>query len=89
MQNWEHMSNIFETLNRNPNKVLTDISRVRQWAIQDWSKYYRQTLLFSETNFVELHALMSRYCQNYAGEVSILETSKSLVSQVFKFIINS
>lgn len=82
MQNWEHMFNIFETINTKPNKITTDISRVRQWSLHDWSKYYRQTLLFSETNFVELHALMSRYCQNYAGEFSILKQSKSLVSQV-------
>uniref|UniRef100_A0A915CML2 U3 small nucleolar RNA-associated protein 25 homolog n=1 Tax=Ditylenchus dipsaci TaxID=166011 RepID=A0A915CML2_9BILA len=67
MQNWEHLS---------------DISRVRQWALNDYSKYYRQTLIFSEVNSVEIQALFSRFCRNYAGMISLVKSRQSIIEQI-------
>uniref|UniRef100_A0AC34R6J8 U3 small nucleolar RNA-associated protein 25 homolog n=1 Tax=Panagrolaimus sp. JU765 TaxID=591449 RepID=A0AC34R6J8_9BILA len=67
MQNWEHLINILEALNSVPKVVQTDISRVRQWSIRNLGKIYRQTLIFSELNFTELHALYNDFSKNYAG----------------------
>ncbi|KAI1724343.1 utp25, u3 small nucleolar RNA-associated SSU processome protein 25 domain-containing protein [Ditylenchus destructor] len=82
MQNWDHMTNIFQTLNTIPNKIKADISRVRQWDLNDHSKYYRQTLVFSEINSVEIQALFSRFCRNFAGQYSITRNQKSSLEQI-------
>lgn len=49
----------------------TDISRIRSWAINGWTKYYRQTLIFSSIVVPELNSLFNKRCQNYAGKVRI------------------
>lgn len=82
MQNWEHLINVLEIINTIPTKVNSDISRVRQWALNDWAKYYRQTLIFSNINFLEIHSLFSQFCQNFAGQISLTEHSKPLIKNV-------
>ncbi|KAL9954193.1 hypothetical protein ACROYT_G041696 [Oculina patagonica] len=48
MQNWEHVLHIFEHFHRQPKDSHdVDFSRVRMWCLNGWSKYYRQTLIFS------------------------------------------
>ena len=77
MQNWEHVITILDNINKTPKSTHdTDISRVRMWAINEWSKYYRQTLMFSSFQTPEINSIFNKYCYNFAGK------SKWIVSNV-------
>jgi len=81
MQNWEHLQNIFQTINTIPTKVVSDITRVRQWSLNNQGKFYRQTVLFSGINFTELHAL-SAFCHNFSGMVTVTPVPRSTVKEL-------
>jgi len=69
MQNWEHVITILDNINKTPKSTHdTDISRVRMWAINEWSKYYRQTLLFSSFQTPEINSIFNKHCFNFAGK---------------------
>eukprot|EP00105_Crassostrea_gigas_P004746 XP_011418066.1 PREDICTED: digestive organ expansion factor homolog [Crassostrea gigas] len=72
MQNWEHITTLMAHLHLQPREAHgTDFSRVRMWTLNGWSKYYRQTLIFSSLATPELNALHNRHCCNYAGKVAV------------------
>ncbi|KAJ0173596.1 hypothetical protein K1T71_010745 [Dendrolimus kikuchii] len=72
MQNWDHMLHVLEHFHLQPKKTHgTDFSRIRSWAVNGWSKYYRQTLVFSSVMLPEIKALINKKCQNYAGKVVV------------------
>ncbi|CAG4957551.1 unnamed protein product [Colias eurytheme] len=72
MQNWDHLLHILDHFHLQPKKTHgTDFSRVRSWAVNGWSKYYRQTLLFSSISLPEIRSVLNKKCQNYAGRVII------------------
>lgn len=42
MQNWDHLLHIVDHLHLQPKKTHgTDFSRLRSWAVNGWTKYYR------------------------------------------------
>lgn len=46
MQNWDHLLHVLDHLHLQPKKTHdTDFSRVRSWAVNGWSKYYRFDIL--------------------------------------------
>jgi len=51
----------------------TDFARIRPWALDGLSKFYCQTVIFSSVMCPEHSALMSRHCNNYAGQVRVLD----------------
>ncbi|XP_045537766.1 U3 small nucleolar RNA-associated protein 25 homolog [Papilio machaon] len=70
MQNWDHLLHVLDHFHLQPKKTHnTDFSRVRSWAVNGWSKYYRQTLIFSSVSLPEIKSVINRKCQNYAGKV--------------------
>ncbi|CAK1550511.1 unnamed protein product [Leptosia nina] len=72
MQNWDHVLHILDHLHLQPRKTHgTDFSRVRSWAVNGWSKYYRQTLIFSSITLPEIKSLLSKKCQNYSGRAIV------------------
>lgn len=72
MQNWEHIEYIFEHLNLQPKDAHgCDFSRVRNWYLEDWAKYFRQTIILSAFNTPELAELQRRHCHNWAGKVRL------------------
>ncbi|XP_031555549.1 digestive organ expansion factor homolog isoform X2 [Actinia tenebrosa] len=72
MQNWEHIQHIFDNLHKQPKKAHdVDFSRVRNWCLNGWSKYYRQTLFFGSFFFPELNSLLNKQCHNFAGKTKI------------------
>lgn len=55
-----------------------DFSRVRMPNLNNWSKYYRQTLLFSALQDPQINAIFNKHCFNYVGQVSSCQ-SKGLL----------
>lgn len=47
-----------------------DFSRVRMLNLNNWSKYYRQTLLFSALQDPQINSVFNKHCFNYMGQVS-------------------
>lgn len=69
-QNWDHLLYMFDHLHLQPqSRQNTDFSRVRSWCLNGWSKYYRQTLLFSSYDLPEFRSLFNNKCHNYSGKV--------------------
>jgi len=74
MQNVEHLINVLSYLHLSPKASHKNINypRVRSWCMNDRSKYYRQTLIFSSIPHQWHMGLMDKVCFNYAGKVDIL-----------------
>ncbi|TPX42864.1 hypothetical protein SeMB42_g02740 [Synchytrium endobioticum] len=68
MQNWDHVVNVFENLNKTPKKPHDcDFSRIKLWYLDDKAKYLRQTLFFSSFVTPEINSLFNSG-QNIAGK---------------------
>lgn len=48
-----------------------DFSRVRMWSLNNWSKFYRQTLLFGALQDAQINSVFSKYCVNAQGQVGL------------------
>uniref|UniRef100_A0A8C6VFR6 UTP25 small subunit processome component n=1 Tax=Naja naja TaxID=35670 RepID=A0A8C6VFR6_NAJNA len=48
-----------------------DFSRVRMFSLNNWSKYYRQTLLFSALHHPQISSIFNKHCFNYSGQVAV------------------
>lgn len=55
-----------------------DFSRVRMWSLNNWSKYYRQTLLFGALQDAQINSVFNKYCVNLQGQVGSLLVSLGL-----------
>ena len=84
MQNWDHLLHILDHLHLQPKKAHgTDFGRVRSWCVNGWSKYYRQTLIFSGIQLPEIHGIFNKRCFNYAGKIKIANpVSTGSITQV-------
>ncbi|XP_067844411.1 U3 small nucleolar RNA-associated protein 25 homolog [Heptranchias perlo] len=72
MQNWEHIVHLLKHLNQQPHEPHgVDFSRVRVWCLNNWSKYYRQTLIFSALQDPQINAIHNKHCFNYRGQVAV------------------
>lgn len=72
MQNWDHVLHILNHVHLQPKEHHgTDFSRVRHWSLNGWSKYYRQTLVFSSAVLPEINAIFNKKCFNYSGKVRV------------------
>lgn len=92
MQNWEHLLNLLDIINTPPKRVLTDIQRVRHWSSSGYARDYRQTVILSDYDLLELHALMGRYASNYVGQITIVPSVKNtqpLFTQVTQARMNA
>jgi U3 small nucleolar RNA-associated protein 25 len=50
MQNWQNLVIVFEHLNQLPTKQHgSDLMRTREWYLNGWAKFYRQTIILSST----------------------------------------
>jgi U3 small nucleolar RNA-associated protein 25 len=39
------------------------------WSLNNWSKYYRQTLLFGALQDAQINSVFNKYCINLQGQV--------------------
>lgn len=68
MQNWEHVLDIMQHINMMPSKPRKmDIARVRLWQLENWSKYYRQLIMFTSISVPLVHSFFQTYSLNYEG----------------------
>jgi U3 small nucleolar RNA-associated protein 25 len=69
MQNWHHLEEILEVMNTIPKHkdMINGLDEIRDYFLDNMSKFYRQNIVFSEFNFPELNALRFRYFENYKG----------------------
>ncbi|XP_043255594.1 U3 small nucleolar RNA-associated protein 25 homolog isoform X2 [Colletes gigas] len=73
MQNWDHMIHILNHFHLQPKDSHgTDFSRVRSWCVNGWTKYYRQTLIFSSIHVPEIYGIFNKRCYNYAGKIKVI-----------------
>ncbi|KAK5987143.1 U3 small nucleolar RNA-associated protein 25 [Cladobotryum mycophilum] len=83
MQNWEHVEYIFEHLNLQPKDAHDcDFSRVRNWYLEDWAKFFRQTVILSAFNTPELAELQRLHCHNWAGKVRLQPEYQGIIGQL-------
>ncbi|EMR10114.1 hypothetical protein PNEG_01393 [Pneumocystis murina B123] len=83
MQNWEHVSYIFDNLNLLPNEIHEcDFSRVRNWYLDENSRFLRQTLIFSEYMTPEINSLFMNSLFNISGKNKIKQTYKGSIEDV-------
>ncbi|XP_033647113.1 digestive organ expansion factor homolog isoform X2 [Asterias rubens] len=72
MQNWEHIIHLMEYLHLQPRDSHgVDFSRLREWTLNGWSKYYRQTLILSSVTTPEINSLFNKHCANFEGKVMV------------------
>lgn len=72
MQNWEHVLHMMSHLNLQPLDAHgVDFSRVRMWSLSNWSKNYRQTILFSALQDPRINSIFNKHCFNYRGQVAV------------------
>nr|XP_019940447.1 PREDICTED: digestive organ expansion factor homolog [Paralichthys olivaceus] len=70
MQNWEHILHVMKHLNLQPlDSHGVDFSRVRMWSLNNWSKHYRQTLVFSSIQEPQINNILTKHCANYRGQI--------------------
>lgn len=73
MQNWDHLNYVLKHLNVQPKKMHdTNIFRLRTWCLNGWTKYYRQTLIFSSMELSHINGILKNMCFNYAGRVRVV-----------------
>lgn len=69
-QNWDHLLHIFGHMHLQPqSRDNTDFSRVRTWALNGWSKFYKQTVLIASFDLPEFRSVFNSHCFNYRGKV--------------------
>nr|KAF6398357.1 UTP25 small subunit processor component [Rousettus aegyptiacus] len=72
MQNWEHVLHLMNHMNLLPlDSHGVDFSRVRMWSLNNWSKFYRQTLLFGGLQDAQINSVFNKYCVNAQGQVAV------------------
>eukprot|EP00899_Mesostigma_viride_P026479 jgi/Mesvir1/7015/Mv09147-RA.1 len=72
MQNWAHVQTVVEHVNQLPTSHHgTDIMRIREWFLNGWGKFYRQTIILSSFANADMNALFNRTCTNFKGKYKL------------------
>ncbi|KAG5437763.1 hypothetical protein PCANB_000476 [Pneumocystis canis] len=83
MQNWEHVSYIFDNLNLLPNEIHNcDFSRVRNWYLDENSRFLRQTLIFTQYLTPEINSLFINSLFNISGKNKIKQTHRGSIEDI-------
>ncbi|KAL5712815.1 hypothetical protein ACHQM5_014946 [Ranunculus cassubicifolius] len=83
MQNWSHVTRVFENLNHIPSKQHgTDVMRIRQWYLDGNARFYRQTIMLGAFLNPDMNSLFNHHCHNYIGKVKMATEYKGVLSKV-------
>ncbi|TIA91539.1 hypothetical protein E3P81_02004 [Wallemia ichthyophaga] len=70
MQNWQHLTDIFASLNAIPRDGHgCDFARVKPWYLDNKAKFLRQSVFLSAYEIPEMRSLFGRHCHNVEGKV--------------------
>ena len=76
MQNWQHVTEIFENLNLLPKETHgCDFSRVRNWYLDGNAKYLRQNIVLSSFISPELNGIFGNSMLNISGKIKVTRKS--------------
>uniref|UniRef100_A0A182PLN0 U3 small nucleolar RNA-associated protein 25 homolog n=1 Tax=Anopheles epiroticus TaxID=199890 RepID=A0A182PLN0_9DIPT len=74
-QNWDHLLHVMEHLHHQPKSTeYTEFSRVREWCLSGWSKFYRQSILLSAFELPDFRSLYNKHFHNYRGKVRTIRS---------------
>lgn len=83
MQNFLHVNTVAEAMNLIPQESHgTDFSKVREWCLNGWGKFYRQSIILSELGNPDISSFFNRYCVNRRGRVKARHNYTDRVCQV-------
>lgn len=84
MQNWDHVTHFMNHMHLQPQESHgVDFSRVRMWTLNGWSKFYRQTIVYSGLTSPEINAVFNKSCRNHGGKVQVPKVHVSgAISQI-------
>ncbi|KAH7544699.1 hypothetical protein FEM48_Zijuj01G0013400 [Ziziphus jujuba var. spinosa] len=69
MQNWDFLKAVVERLNHVPSKQHgTDIMRIRQWYLNGYARFYRQSIILGSYLNPDMNSLFKLHCLNYQGK---------------------
>ncbi|XP_024934959.2 protein NUCLEOLAR FACTOR 1 isoform X2 [Ziziphus jujuba] len=83
MQNWDFLKAVVERLNHVPSKQHgTDIMRIRQWYLNGYARFYRQSIILGSYLNPDMNSLFKLHCLNYQGKVKLECEYKGVLPKV-------
>ncbi|XWS73281.1 hypothetical protein CRYUN_Cryun02cG0114500 [Craigia yunnanensis] len=83
LQNWSFLTSVVERLNHIPSKQHgTNIMRIRQWYLDGFARFYRQTIILGYYLNPDMNALFNHHCLNYQGKVKSVRDHKGVLPKV-------
>ncbi|KAJ0095949.1 hypothetical protein Patl1_17055 [Pistacia atlantica] len=83
MQNWTFLTSVVEQLNGIPSKQHgTDVMRIRQWYLDGYARFYRQSIILSYYLNPDINAFFNHRCANYKGKVKLVCEYKGVLPKV-------
>ncbi|KAK6248039.1 hypothetical protein QUC31_019604 [Theobroma cacao] len=83
LQNWSFLTSVVERLNHIPSKQHgTNVMRIRQWYLDGFARFYRQTIILGYYLNPDMNALFNHQCVNYQGKVKSVREHNGVLPKV-------
>ncbi|TYJ31964.1 hypothetical protein E1A91_A05G003800v1 [Gossypium mustelinum] len=83
LQNWSFLTSVVERLNHIPSKQHgTNVMRIRQWYLDGFARFYRQTIILGYYLNPDMNALFNHHCVNYQGKVKSVREHRGVLPKV-------
>ncbi|GMI92900.1 nucleolar factor 1 [Hibiscus trionum] len=83
LQNWSFLTSVVERLNHIPlHQHGTNVMRIRQWYLDGFARFYRQTIILGYYLNPDMNALFNHHCVNYQGKVKSVREHRGVLPKV-------